>query len=177
MIAHRTEVSLDMSFGKCLFSVLLAAAFAVTAFTQETAVQQAYEPDQCEIAVGSYLFFRIRTPAAGFKVSERQRLIESRLVEIMSNHAPEPVTIGLINGKPTIYVDGVKLVTVYPHDLKANKGTSLMKLAQTWAERVRIGLKTVWPGCQYSAKDATTAAGEPTAITPVPVVAVPSKGK
>ena len=74
---------------------------------------------EADIAIGDQLFFRIRTSAAGFRVVERERIINERLVNIISDGAPAPVTISPIRGKPTIYVDGVQLVTVYPRDVEA----------------------------------------------------------
>jgi hypothetical protein len=103
------------------------------------------EPTEADIGLDNSFFFRIRTPAAGYKVSEREKVVNERIVAILSCHKPGPVTIAPINGKPTIYVDGVKLVTVYPRDAEANKAT-MMEVATVWAANLRAGLPKVMPG-------------------------------
>ncbi len=103
------------------------------------------EPTEAVISIDNAFFFRIRTPAAGYKVSERERIVNERIVAILSCHKPGPVTIGAINGKPTIYVDGVMLVTVYPRDAEANK-TTMTDVATIWAANLRAGLPKVMPG-------------------------------
>ena len=122
---------------------LLVGAGLGCALAQE---RQYEEPTEADIAIDNSLFFVLRTPAAGFKVVEREKLVNARLVEILSCHRPGPVTISPINGKPTIYVDGVKLVTVYPRDVEANKAKCMMALAESWAANLRAGLPRVMPG-------------------------------
>jgi len=107
-------------------------------------------PTQADIALDNYLFFRIRTPAAGYTVAARDTLINQRLIEIFEAGEPGPVTIGDINGKPTIYVNGIKLVTVYPRDAEAaGGGICTQQLARIWAARIGPGLHKVWPGCRF----------------------------
>jgi hypothetical protein len=139
-------------FARKTVVIALAAALLGTsiAFSQDAAPERKYvEPTEADIAIDGVLFFRLRTPAAGFKVVEREKMINDRLVEIISYHDPAPVTVSAIRGKPTIWVDGVKLVTVYPRDVEANKAKSMMGLAKIWGQNVADGLVKIWPGCRF----------------------------
>ncbi|HJN15668.1 MAG TPA: hypothetical protein QGH10_09270 [Armatimonadota bacterium] len=131
--------------------VLVAALLATSVvFAQDAPPERKYvEPLEADIAIDSVLFLRLRTPAAGFRVVEREKIINDRLIQILSYHNPAPVTISAIRGKPTIWVDGVKLVTVYPRDVEANNAKSMMGLAKIWAGNVATGLVKVWPGCRF----------------------------
>jgi hypothetical protein len=137
--------------GKLALLTLVAALClgASVALAQEGTTERKYvEPTEADIAINNFLFFRIRTPAAGYKVVEREKIINQRLVDILSYRAPGPVTISPIRGKPTIYVDGIKLVTVYPRDVEANNAGSMHRLAAIWAERVGKGIPKVMPGAR-----------------------------
>lgn len=130
-----------------LLMLIVALCFgACVAFAQEAAERQYVEPTEADIGINNFLFFRIRTPAAGYKVVEREKIINQRLVEILSDRTAGPVTISPIRGKPTIYVDGMKLVTVYPRDVDANNAGGMDGLANIWAQRVREGLPKIMPG-------------------------------
>jgi hypothetical protein len=128
-----------------LMATSAVALVAPTALAQETA-PAAYQPTEADIAINNAFFFRIRTPAAGFTVAEREKTINERLVAILSCHKPGPVTIAPVRGKPTLYVDGVQLVTVYPQDVAANKAQCPWSVARTWAKNLREGLPKVMPG-------------------------------
>ncbi len=136
--------------GKRVLLTLVAAMCFGTAvgLAQEAAERTYVEPTEADIALDNVLFFRIRTPAAGYKVVEREKIVNQRLVDILSYRAGGPVTISPIRGKPTIYVDGTKLVTVYPRDVEANNATSMHQLAGIWATRLREGLPKVLPGAR-----------------------------
>jgi hypothetical protein len=129
-----------------LASIVALSLMAPICVGQETPERKYVEPTEADIAINNFLFLRIRTPAAGFRVVEREKIINQRLVDILSYRAPGPVTISPIRGKPTIYVDGVKLVTVYPRDVAANKAGCMQQLAGIWAQRLRDGLPKVMPG-------------------------------
>lgn len=132
-----------------LLTLGLALCLGVAIAAGQEAPERTYvEPTEADIAINSVLFLRIRTPAAGFRVVERERIINQRLVDILSYRAPGPVTISAIRGKPTIYVDGVKLVTIYPRDVKANNAGCMQQLASIWAQRLREGLPKVMPGAR-----------------------------
>jgi len=128
-------------FVVCLLALTLGAAIGLA----QDRTRAAGPPTEAEISIGNQVFLRIRTPAAGYTILEREQTVNERLVAILSCHRPEPVTISLIRGKPTIYVDGVQFVTVYPQDVAANKATSMMQLAQIWAANLRTGLLKVMP--------------------------------
>lgn len=104
-------------------------------------------PDEFEIGVGGLNFFRIRTAAAGFSAAERARIVDARIVHILSYGEldPEDVHIVPVRGKPTIYVGDVRLVTVYPSDVEAAGADSMEQLAGWWAASVACCLKSVAP--------------------------------
>ncbi len=107
-------------------------------------------PTTMDIALGNYKFFDIRTAAAGYTVDQRQKLVNERLIDIFAAGQPKPVTVSAIRGKPTIFVNGIKLITVYPRDAEAaGGGICINQLAATWAKRVEEGLPRVWPGCRF----------------------------
>jgi len=104
-------------------------------------------PDEFEIGVGGLMMFRIRADAAGFTAAERARIVDARMVHILSYGAldPEAVQIVPVRGKPTIYVGDVRLVTVYPSDVEAAGADSMRQLAGWWAAAVACCLKSVAP--------------------------------
>ena len=157
--------------------LLITVALSLVAgagFAQE----RKYEaPTQADIALDNYLFFRLRTPAAGYTVAARDTLINQRIVEIFEAGEPGPVTICDVRGKPTIYVNGVKLVTVYPRDAEAaGNGICTQQLARAWASRIEAGLRKVWPGCRFPSA-ATAAAAAPAEGAAAPEVPVATSGK
>jgi hypothetical protein len=163
-----------------LLSVVALMLCAGIVLGQDAPAERKYvEPTEADIAIGDQLFFRIRTPAAGFRVVERERIINERLVDIISDGNPAPVTISPIRGKPTIYVDGVQLVTVYPRDVEANGAGCMMQLAKIWAKRIADGLPQVWKGCKYgsAAQAATAEASVPAAEGSAPDVPEATRGK
>lgn len=104
-------------------------------------------PDVFDIGIGGELFFRIRTSAAGFTAAERARIVDARLVYAISHGSldPESVSIKPVRGKPTIYVDNIRLVTVYPSDVKAAGARSMQELARSWAASTACCLERVAP--------------------------------
>ncbi len=148
------EVITHMRIGALLLLSLLVMSLGATVGLAQDRGRAAAPPTQVDIALDNHLFLRIRTPAAGYTILEREQIVNERLVAILSCHRPEPVTISLIRGKPTIYVDGVQLITVYPQDAAANKwwfrprspASAMMNLAQTWAYNLSQGLPQVMPG-------------------------------
>jgi len=134
-----------MSRIKYLLLITVALALVAGAgFAQEPKYEP---PTQADIALDNYLFFRLRTPAAGYTVAARDTLINQRIIDIFATGEPGPVTICDIRGKPTIYVNGIKLVTVYPRDAEAaGNGICTQQLAKAWADRIEAGLRKVWPG-------------------------------
>ncbi|MFQ6097424.1 MAG: hypothetical protein ACE5O2_06800 [Armatimonadota bacterium] len=114
--------------------------------------------DKGILALDNYVYLRIRVPAAGFGIRDRRVLLEQRLVHILSYENTEmpKVRIGDVRGKPTIYVDDVKFVTVYPQDAKANN-TSMKALAEVWAKRIYAGIRMNGPGFGRPARLPTAA--------------------
>jgi len=111
-------------------------------------------PETFEIGVGGVTFFRIRASAAGFTPAERARIVDARLVHIISYAEldSESVSIVPVRGKPTIYVGNVRLVTVYPSDVEAAGGESMDQLAGWWAASVACCLKAVAPWVRVQAE-------------------------
>ncbi|MGD9495961.1 MAG: hypothetical protein AB7Y46_06605 [Armatimonadota bacterium] len=104
-------------------------------------------PEQFDIGVGGLNFFRIRANAAGFTAAERARIVDARLVHILSYGPldPDAVSIVPVRGKPTIYVGKIRLVTVYPSDVEAAGADSMQQLAYWWAASVACCLRDVAP--------------------------------
>ena len=88
------------------------------------------------IAVNGILALDIPGGGGGVPLNVRAEILDTRMTEILSAGIAGPITIGEIHGKPTIWVDSYRLVTVYPEDAAAT-GTTMMDLANTWAEGVR----------------------------------------
>lgn len=109
------------------------------------AAAAAYNPTSANIEIGGYLLFPIRTPAAGFTVAEREAIVLRRLTEIFSSGKIGPVYVASVRGLPTIYVDRIRLVTVYPQDVAASGLRDGWELAEAWAARVRKGLELTAP--------------------------------
>ncbi|GEM_PF-7056859 len=109
----------------------------------------AYIPDVFDIGVDGEMFFRIRNSAAGFTAAERARIINARLVHIVSFAPVDPASVNIrtIRGKPTIYVGNVRLVTVYPSDVQGAEAGSMAALARIWADSTACCLERVatWP--------------------------------
>ena len=157
-----------------LLAIVGLCLCATMALAQDAPPERKYEaPTEADIAIGNTLFFRIRTAAAGYTVAERQKIVNDRLIDIFQNNDPYPVTIGCIRGKPTLYVDGVQLITVYERDAKAN-GCCMKQLATAWAKRLEDGLTYAWPGCRYKTVQgevtevAADTTARPTGPTPPP---------
>ncbi|MBM3500542.1 MAG: hypothetical protein FJX74_17945 [Armatimonadetes bacterium] len=148
----------------------LSVALLLVAGASVAQQPQYVPPTTMDIAIGNYWFFDIRTPAAGYSVDQRQKLVNERLVEIFAAGQPKPVTVSCIRGKPTIFVNGIKLITVYERDAEAAGGGICTKqLAAAWAARVAEGLPRVWPGCRFPAQ-AAAAPVETAAAPDVPQV-------
>ncbi len=108
-----------------------------------------YTPDVFDIGVNGELFFRIRAEAAGFSPHQRARIVNTRLVHILS-YGPfdaEAVHIEPVRGKPTIYVGNVRLITVYPSDVEATEAESMEQLANVWAASTACCIENIapWP--------------------------------
>ena len=129
--------------------LLIVVALSLAAGTCVGQEPKYVPPTQMDIAIGNYKFFDIRTPAAGYSVDERQKLVNTRLIDIFAGGKPGPVTVSSIRGKPTIFVNGIKLVTVYPRDVEGSGAKCTQCLAAEWAARVAEGLPRVWPGCRF----------------------------
>ncbi len=104
-------------------------------------------PESFEIGLDGRVFFAIQTSAAGYTAAERARIVNMRIVHIISyaDLGPSAVRIVAIRGKPTIYVDRVRLVTVYPNDVEAAGAGCMWQLAEEWAASLVEGLPAVAP--------------------------------
>ena len=104
-------------------------------------------PDTFDIGVNGYSFFVIRTSAAGFSAAERARIVDTRVVHILSyaDVREHQVRVEAIRGKPTIYVDDVRLITVYPNDAEAAGAASSWDLANSWAASTACCLQNYAP--------------------------------
>ena len=104
-----------------------------------------YDPERAEIKIDAAVFFELRSPAVGYTVAEREVIILQRIIEIFGSGKIAPVYVAPVRGRPTIYVDKVRLVTVYPEDVVSYGARSAWTLAEQWAEGVRKGLLLTAP--------------------------------
>ena len=141
------------------YMLLIVVALSLAAGTCVGQAPEYVPATQMDIAIGNYKFFDILTPAAGYTVDERQKLVNGRLIDIFAAGRPGPVTVSCIRGKPTIFVNGVKLITVYPRDAAAAGAKCTQCLAAKWAARVAEGLPRVWPGCRFPTPKPTAQGG------------------
>jgi hypothetical protein len=105
-----------------------------------------FSPHAMDIGVNGVSFFTLRAPAAGFSIAQRARALDARIAEILSRRVCGPVVVRTIRGKPTIYVGPIRLVTVYPEDVRAAGACCAFHLARAWAASVAAGLRRVMPG-------------------------------
>lgn len=110
------------------------------------------EMGKADIAIDNHTFFTLHTNAAGYTIAERQRILNIRLTEIISNvrMTDDAFVLSSVRGKPTIYVGDYRLVTVYPNDAQA-AGMSMDELAQQWFASVATQLPEVAPYAFVSA--------------------------
>jgi len=96
-------------------------------------IADGYAPEKVEIGLGQYKFMELRGPAAGYTLAEREVAVYNRLTEALSIGPlkPEMIRVGRVRSAPTIYVDHVRLISVYPRDAAA-VGTTQEALAQSW---------------------------------------------
>ena len=88
-----------------------------------------------QIKVNAYLIMDIPGGGGGVPLNVRAEILDTRMTEILSKPGLPVIVIGDIHGKPTIWVDDYRLITVYPEDAAA-KHTTMQDLAKTWAKRV-----------------------------------------
>lgn len=105
----------------------------------------AYAPDIADVKINSTLYFRIRTPAAGYSVAEREIIVLQRIVEVMSSGKISPVYVDEVRGAPTVYVGKYRIITVYQADVAAEGAANAQALAEVWADRIEKGLLATAP--------------------------------
>ncbi len=106
-----------------------------------------YVPDVFDIGISGEMFFRIRADAAGFSAAERARIVDARIVYIISYEPTGPMSVRVepVRGKPTIYVGDVRLITVYPSDVEATGAASMEQVANLWAASTACCLERLTP--------------------------------
>lgn len=112
-------------------------------------------PEVFDIGINGETFFRIRASAAGFTAAERARIIYARLIHIISYGEIDPAAVRVIRvrGKPTIYAGNVRLVTVYPSDVKATNAKSMGQLARIWAASTACCLEQFAPWARVAKEE------------------------
>lgn len=112
-------------------------------------VADAYQPEVAEIKTDGFVYFTIRTPAAGYSIAERESIVLQRLIEVMSSGSIAPVYVDEVRGAPTVYVGRFRIVTVYPADVVACGAANARALAEQWADGVRKGLLRTAPSACF----------------------------
>lgn len=98
------------------------------------------------IGIGAFHMFTIPGPAVGISLQERERIVYTRLNEILSTgrvDAPA-VHVRMVRSAPTVFVGDIRLVSVYASDARA-AGVSQRELAGQWARGVAEILPVVAP--------------------------------
>ncbi len=111
-----------------------------------------------QIKVNDCLVFDLPGGGGGVPLAVRAEILDTRITEILSSGHVGPIFVGDVRGKPTIWVDNWRLITVYPEDAAA-KGMTMLDLAHAWAERVRVMLLKCSPAVGPSLEE--TQAGVP----------------
>ncbi len=142
-----------------------------------------------EIVLGDIVIFRFRTPSGKLSPVQRADAVQDRLTQILAIHdlTTKDVSVKETKYGPTIYVRGIKVVTV-DKETAAAGGRDPLGLARSWAHRlagvltqvnVRLpgGASTVPAGAPVTSTPATpTNPVTPPVVTPPdPVPAVPEK--
>lgn len=125
---------------------------------QRPMVADAWQPDLVEIKTDSFVYFTIRTPAAGFSIAEREAIVLQRLIEVMSSGNISPVYVDEVRGAPTVYVGKIRIVTVYPQDVAASGAANAQALAWQWADGIRKGLLATAPSTCFAGPPVYTVA-------------------
>jgi hypothetical protein len=123
---------------------------------EKPAADAKFVPDVFDIGIDGELFFRIRASAAGFSAHQRARIVNTRLVHIISFAPLDPAAVHVspVRGKPTVYVGNVRLITVYPSDVEATGAQSMQHLANVWAASTACCLRNIAPWARIEAEQA-----------------------
>jgi len=101
-----------------------------------------YVADEVEIGVGGVMMFRI-----GYTPAERARIVDARLVHVLSYGCTEPecVSVASVRGLPTVYIGKVRIISVYPSDAEAAGAERSEWLANVWASSIAASLPSLVP--------------------------------
>lgn len=114
---------------------------------EKPVVTARYMDDEVEIGVGGVLMLRIRASAVGYSPAERARIVDARMVHVLSYGEldPEAVEVVMVRSVPTVYVGDIRLISVYPSDVEAAGAESAEGLAKLWAASVACCLRSLAP--------------------------------
>jgi hypothetical protein len=91
-----------------------------------------------EVRLGNDLLLRVRCAAGGYTIDERTDALQLRANNLLkADKQYSTFTVRKAGGDSNIYADDTFFMTVTPADAKAN-GTTSAKLANSWAERLRV---------------------------------------
>jgi len=117
----------------------------VTLILAMLACSIAWSEEPQEVRIGSFVLLRIRCAAGGYSIAERANAIQMRANNLLRGGKEYgKVTVKKSGKDANIYVDGTFFMTVGPGDARANH-TTPMKLANIWAERLRVMLPKSTP--------------------------------
>jgi hypothetical protein len=97
------------------------------------------------VAVGGRELFVIPGAAMDYPAAQRREIVESRVTLALSTCPDAPVHIMAINGKPTVYIGMIRLITVYPSDVAGAGARSARQLAMEWRQATRAAMLEVGP--------------------------------
>ena len=98
----------------------------------------AWSQDTQEVRIGDYLLLRVRCPAGGYSIDERVAALQQRTNNLLKGDKEySTFSVKKSGTDANIYAEDMFFMTVTPADAKAN-GTTAEKLANIWAERLRV---------------------------------------
>jgi hypothetical protein len=110
----------------------------VIIFLAVLACSAAWSEDAREVRIGDYLLLRVRCPAGGLSIDERVAALQQRTNNLLKGGKEySTFSVRKSGTDANIYAQDVFFMTVTPADAKAN-GTTAEKLANIWAERLRV---------------------------------------
>lgn len=121
-----------MSVRAAMVSLVLLSTILIAGAA--TAEEQSPVP----FVLGGKEVFYIRASAAGYSPKQRWEILQRRIVQILKapNAVSQPVEVAKKGRDATITIGGKLLITATLHDARVNK-TTVSKLADTWAKKVR----------------------------------------
>ncbi len=144
---HIVAVAVLLAVAVSVFAIrpCLAAEVVIYGGENEKPAVRGSISGPADVSIDGVTFFTIPGPAIGYSTLQRLAIVETRIAEILSTSPFAPVTVKPVRGKPTVYVGNIRLITVYPADVRNAGAKSAAQLAAEWAEGTAAALQVVAP--------------------------------